>query len=96
MTEIRAEFSRFTDAETDFKAVLKALEEELDSLEQDLLKTLSCWEGDAQEAFVSARNEWNRQARDMHAWLDRLHASILRAHKNYRTSSETNIRMWMS
>ncbi|MFC4912062.1 WXG100 family type VII secretion target [Actinomadura gamaensis] len=96
MVEIRAEFSRFADGERDFKIVLRALEEELRSLEVDLLRTLDRWEGDARAAFETARDEWTKQARDMHGWLDGLHAAILRAHKNYRSSSAANIRMWTS
>ncbi len=92
--EIRANFTSFAEAEQDFQQVLQAFEFVLDSLERKLAQTLTQWTGDAQEAYAEAYAIWNRAARDQHAELARLRKAINRAHRNFHSASDTNVRMW--
>ena len=94
MAKIRAKFESFEEAEYGFQQALRALESVLDSLEKDLERTLAEWTGDAQLAYAEAHACWDQAARDMHAELARLHRAIRRAHRNFRSSSNTNVRMW--
>jgi WXG100 family type VII secretion target len=92
--EIRANFTSFAEAEQDLQQVLWAFESVLDSLEENLELTLAEWSGDAQRAYAEARATWDRAARDLHAELARLHKAIKRTHHNFRSASDTNVRMW--
>jgi WXG100 family type VII secretion target len=94
MVEIRGKFASFSEAERGFQQALWELESELDALEENLERTLADWTDDAQRAYAAARASWDRAARDLHAELARLHKAIGRAHRNFRSSSETNVRMW--
>ncbi len=92
--EIRANFTSFADAEDGFQQVLWAFESVLDSLKAKLEETLAEWTGDAQSAYAEARTTWDQAARDLHAELARLHKAIKRTHHNFRSASDTNVRMW--
>jgi WXG100 family type VII secretion target len=92
--EIQADLVAFKEAERRFREVLQEFEASLDALEKKLERTLSEWSGDAQKAYASAHAEWNQSARDLHAELARLHKAIGRAHRNFRSAIDTNVRMW--
>lgn len=94
MVLVQAEFTAFTEAERYFKEALREFETVLDALECDLEQHLAEWEGDDQQAYAAVRARWDRSARDLHAELARLHQAIRRAHRNFRSSSTTNMRMW--
>ena len=66
----------------------------LDALEKNLEQTLAEWTGDAQRAYAEARACWDQSARDLHAELVRLHEAIGRSHRNFRSSSATNVQVW--
>lgn len=91
---IRAEFSAFNEAERRFQETLWEFESVLDALEAELELSLSRWEGDAQKAYSAARSRWDGSAQDMRAELARLHKALGRAHRNLRSASDTNVRMW--
>ncbi|MEU9023328.1 WXG100 family type VII secretion target [Actinomadura sp. NPDC048394] len=94
MTLIRAEFAAFSEAERCFQKALRDFETVLDGLEKSLAGSLAEWDGDARNAYTAAHARWDKTARDLHAELDRLHRAIGRAHRNFRSSSSTNVRMW--
>ncbi|MFC6878510.1 MULTISPECIES: WXG100 family type VII secretion target [Actinomadura] len=94
MVQILAEFAAFSEGERGFQRALQELESALDDLERKLAHSLTEWEGDDQRAYAAARARWDAAARAMHAELARLHQTIARAHRNFRSSSSTNVRMW--
>lgn len=94
MAEIQADFASLKKAERGYQQVLREFESVVDALEKDLEQTLARWTGEAQRAYAAARVSWDRAARDLHAELARLHQAIGRSHRNFRSSSGTNVRMW--
>ncbi|WP_019630203.1 WXG100 family type VII secretion target [Actinomadura atramentaria] len=94
MGQIKAEFSAFSDAEKLFHRALDELETTLDELAADLDRSMARWEGDDKAAYVDAHAQWDASARALHAQLALLHKTIVRAHRNYQSSSSTNVRMW--
>ncbi|MDL4820786.1 WXG100 family type VII secretion target [Actinomadura opuntiae] len=94
MSVIKAEFATFTDAERAFREALRQYERILQTLSADLTKSLAEWDGDARSTYNAAHERWERGAREMHEELTRLHGAIVRAHRNFRSSSSTNVRMW--
>jgi WXG100 family type VII secretion target len=94
VARIRGNFSSFSEAERGFQQVLWGLESELDALEKNLERNLADWTGEAQRAYAATRASWDQATRDLHAELARLHKTIGRTHHNFRSASETNVRMW--
>ncbi|WP_433248670.1 WXG100 family type VII secretion target [Actinomadura nitritigenes] len=94
MTLIRADFTAFSEAERSFEKALRDFETVLDRLEKSLAGSLAEWDGDARNAYTAAHARWDKTARDLHAELDRLRRAVGRAHRNFRSSSDTNVRMW--
>lgn len=94
MALIRAEFAAFHEAQLQFQRALREYTSILDALEVRLDGALSEWEGDAQQAYAAARASWGSSARDLRGELARLHEAIGRAHRNFRSSSSTNVQMW--
>ncbi|WP_165975259.1 WXG100 family type VII secretion target [Actinomadura rubrisoli] len=94
VVEIRAEFAAFSEAERAFREALRQFESILNALEKELDRTLAQWDGDAKQAYAVAHARWDKAARDLHAELARLHKGIGRAHRNFRSASDTNVRMW--
>jgi WXG100 family type VII secretion target len=94
VAKIQAEFASLEKAEHAFRRILGEFESALNALEKNLEQTLAEWTGDAQRAYGDARACWDRSARELHAELARLHNAIGRAHRNFRRSSGTNVRMW--
>ncbi|TDD61546.1 WXG100 family type VII secretion target [Actinomadura rubrisoli] len=94
MVLIRAEFAAFSEAERCFEQALRQFEAVLDKLEGELEQSLADWEGDDQKAYAAARARWDQSTRTLHAELARLHRAIGRSHRNFRSSSDTNVRMW--
>lgn len=94
MVLIQAEFAAFGEAERCFERALQELETVLDGLDRELGRSLVEWDGEARDAYTRAHARWDRSSRDLHAELARLHQAIARAHRNFRSSSNTNVRMW--
>ncbi|MFI0444453.1 WXG100 family type VII secretion target [Actinomadura sp. 6N118] len=94
MVRIQAEFAAFREAERNFQRALQEFDSTLDTLQRDLAGSLAEWEGDAQKTYAAARDRWSMSTREMHRELARLHAAIVRAHRNLRSASDTNTRMW--
>jgi WXG100 family type VII secretion target len=94
VAKIQAEFVSLEKAEHAFRRILGEFESALDALEKNLEQTLAEWTGDAQRAYAEARACWDRSARELHAELAQLHKAIGRTHRNFRSSSGTNVRMW--
>ena len=80
--------------EEDFRAVLNALQAELDELDGEMRAGLAEWTGDARAAYDLAHAAWRQAAADMANSLALLQAVIGTAHKNYQSARTTNLRMW--
>lgn len=94
MTRILAEFSAFDEGERAFRRALRDFESVLDSMENSLGRSLSEWDGDAKRTYLEAHARWDQSARELHKRLARLHQAIQRTHRNFHSSSRTNVQMW--
>jgi 6 kDa early secretory antigenic target len=81
-------------AEDDFRAVLNALQAQLDELDGQLRASLAEWSGDARAAYDVAHAAWQQATADMVKSLALLHEVIRTAHMNYQSARTTNVRMW--
>jgi WXG100 family type VII secretion target len=66
----------------------------LDRVEHNLAALEPRWSGAAASAHHDAQRQWLRDARDMHAVLDRLRADTAAAHDRYRGVVDHHRRMW--
>ncbi len=81
-------------AEDDFRAILNALQAELDELDGQMRAGLAEWTGDARAAYGVAHAAWQQATADMVRSLTLLHGVISTAHSNYHSARTTNLRMW--
>jgi 6 kDa early secretory antigenic target len=81
-------------AEADFRAILNALQAELDELDAKMRAGLAEWTGDARAAYDLTHAAWQQAAADMVKSLALLQAVIGTAHMNYQSARTTNLRMW--
>jgi WXG100 family type VII secretion target len=54
----------------------------------------TAWYGDAGEAERAAQQRWDEGAREMREALAKLRQVAGRAHENYSSAAQTNMRMW--
>jgi 6 kDa early secretory antigenic target len=94
MGRIYVDLASMKRAAGDFGITLKAIEDELETLERDLKVHLSEWEGDARRAYQAFHDEWHAAARAMTRSLAGLRKKIAHAHANYHSAHRANQRTW--
>jgi WXG100 family type VII secretion target len=81
-------------AADDFGITLKAIRDELETLERDLGVHLKEWEGDAQRSYKAFHDEWHLAAREMSDSLAGLRKKVVRAHTNYHSARSASLQTW--
>lgn len=94
MGRIYVDLASMERAAGDFGITLKAIRDELETLERDLSVHLKEWEGDAQKSYKAFHDEWHSAAQEMADSLAGLRKKIVHAHTNYHSAHSANLRTW--
>jgi early secretory antigenic target protein ESAT-6 len=87
-------FGGMEQAQADFELVYRNVRDELDKLNQDLVKLLGDWIGNANNQYGQTMHKWNSAADDMSNTLNALGITIGNVHSNYSEAELHNARLW--
>lgn len=87
-------FHGMEQAKADFEIIYKAVEDELEDLNKDLVNLLGEWVGKANNQYGQTMDQWNKAAADMAGTLQALHVTIGDIHSNYSEAELHNARLW--
>ncbi|MGO2521104.1 MAG: WXG100 family type VII secretion target [Microbacterium sp.] len=73
---------------------VRAFEEELDALDDEVARLESAWEGDAQQAYARAYLEWSAAIRSMRALLAEATRRLITANAISMDTASTAARVW--
>lgn len=73
---------------------VKVLEDELDSLDAEVGRLNSAWDGDAQRAYDRAQQEWSTAIMSMKALLAEATRRLVTANSISMATADTAARLW--
>jgi WXG100 family type VII secretion target len=80
----------------DMTAFEGRLTKHLAALDATVATLHGTWSGDAARAQKAAHDRWTKGAKELHKALAEMKAAAARAHRNYTSAGEANVRMWRS
>jgi WXG100 family type VII secretion target len=89
-------FHGMEQAKADFELIYRAVADELDDLNKDLVSLLGEWVGQANNQYGQTMDRWNKAAGDMATTLQALHITIGDVHANYSAAEQANARLWQA
>jgi WXG100 family type VII secretion target len=90
----RAIFGSLDQGQADFTRTYTALQTEVTGLDAQLRSSLSAWDGHAQQAYYTAKAQWDAAMANMAQVLSQLGAVIGTANSNYQAAEATNTALW--
>jgi len=74
--------------------VIRGLQTEVASLDAQLRSSLAAWDGNAQQAYFTAKAQWDAAMANMAQVRSQLGAVIGTAHSNYQSAEASNAALW--
>ena len=90
----RAVFGSLEQGQADFTRTYTSLQTEVASLDAQLRSSLAAWDGNAQQAYYTAKAQWDAAMANMAQVLSQLGAVIGTAHSNYQSAEAANAARW--
>lgn len=90
MSEIRVNFGQLSQAAHDLEGTAKKIESELHELEQFLKPLVASWEGEAQQAYQAAQDEWDKAAQNMQEICAKMGMAVNAANEAYQQGEKKN------
>lgn len=90
MSEIKVNFGQLSQAAHDLESTAKKIESELHELEQFLKPLVSTWEGEAQQAYQAAQDEWDKAAQNMQEICAKMGMAVNTANEAYQQGEKKN------
>lgn len=88
--EIRVNFGQLSQAANDLQQTSKQIENELNELEQFLKPLVATWEGEAQQAYQAAQDEWDKAAKNMQEICAKMGMAVNTANEAYQSGEKKN------
>ncbi len=90
----RAVFGSLEQGQADFTRTYASLQAEVSGLDAQLRSSLAAWDGNAQQAYYTAKAQWDAAMANMAQVLSQLGAVIGTANSNYQSAEATNTALW--
>lgn len=90
----KAMFGQLEQSQADFAGIYSQLTERVQTLDSQLRSHLAEWDGQAQQAYYSAKAQWDAAMADMGNVLNQLGAVIGVANENYTHAEAANSALW--
>ena len=87
-TEWRAEV--LEQLSTDLGLAHQAIVETFDDLEKTCEAKLAQWDGDARQAYTTAKTQWNKQQEEMNDILQKFQQAVTQIHEQYGNTEKQN------
>ncbi|GAB2650352.1 WXG100 family type VII secretion target [Saccharopolyspora gloriosae] len=88
--EIRVDFGQLSQAADDLGGAATKIQAELDELENMLKPLVASWEGQAQEAYRAAQDEWDKAAQNMIEIAAKMGMAVNAANDSYQAGEAKN------
>ncbi|MFD6418343.1 WXG100 family type VII secretion target [Streptomyces sp. NPDC060194] len=82
--EILATYSTIDQAAADIERQGKALDTELQNIQQAVARVAEVWQGEAKSAYDDAQRKWDKEAADIRTALSRIVAALRNASPAYQ------------
>lgn len=92
MTEIKVNYAALEAAETQIKAISRAMDEKLAALRGKLQQMV--WEGQDQQRYLEYQGQWDRAVADLNQVLAQIGAAVGTANSNYQQTEQANASRW--
>jgi 6 kDa early secretory antigenic target len=90
----RAVFGSLEQGQADFTQTYTTLQAEVNGLDTQLRSSLSAWDGQAQQAYYTAKAQWDAAMASMAQVLSQLGAVVGTANSNYQGAEAANSALW--
>lgn len=90
----RAVFGSLEQGQADFTRTYTSLQTEVSDLDAQLRSSLAAWDGHAQQAYFTAKAQWDAAMANMAQVLSQLGAVIGTANSNYQSAEAANAALW--
>jgi WXG100 family type VII secretion target len=90
----RAIFGSLEQGQADFTQTYMSLRTEVSGLDARLRSSLPAWDGHAQQAYYTAKAQWDAAMASMAQVLSQLGTVIGTANTAYRSAEATNTALW--
>jgi 6 kDa early secretory antigenic target len=90
----RAVFGSLEQGQADFTQTYTTLQSEVNGLDTQLRSSLSAWDGQAQQAYYTAKAQWDAAMASMAQVLSQLGAVVGTANSNYQGAEAANSALW--
>ena len=88
LDRIRVSHDGLDRAADGLQAVVRRIDDRLDRLDGELAPLRSDWSGQAQQAYLSARQQWEQAIREMRDLLDATGRTVVRSNSDYRAADQ--------
>jgi len=92
MSEIQVNYAALEAAETQIKAISRAMDDKLAALRTKLQAIV--WEGADQQNYRQHQDQWDRAVADLNAVLAQIGAAVGTANSNYQQVEQSNASQW--
>ncbi|MDA3625063.1 WXG100 family type VII secretion target [Saccharopolyspora oryzae] len=90
MSEINVNFAELQQASDDLQAAAQKIQGELDDLESKIQKLISTWEGEAQQSYHAAQQEWDKEAANMQETAAKMGMAVGAANEAFQAGEKKN------
>ncbi|MEV1089795.1 WXG100 family type VII secretion target [Streptomyces microflavus] len=91
---ITVDFAALHRLSGDLEAILRALNEKLDTLYDRAANAVLSWDGEAREVFIDELDKWGRAADDLKATQAWLHEVVVKGQFNYAATNRAVLEGW--
>ena len=93
-SEMLVTFGALGNAESDIRATVSSMNQQLADLKSYLAPMVSTWEGAASADYQAKQAQWDQASTELNSVLDRIGAAVGQALVNYQQTESTNASMW--
>jgi WXG100 family type VII secretion target len=90
----KAVFGQLEQSQADFASIYGQLSDTVNTLDSQMRGSLAEWNGQAQQAYYSAKATWDAAMADMATVVNQLSGVIGVAHHNYTAAESANTSLW--
>jgi 6 kDa early secretory antigenic target len=91
---VKAVFGTLAEGEAEFMSAYNGLVSTVNDLDAQLRSNLATWDGQAREAYYTAKATWDRAIADMSLVIQNLSQVIGTANANYQATEQANASMF--
>ncbi|HEY3631327.1 MAG TPA: WXG100 family type VII secretion target [Jatrophihabitantaceae bacterium] len=94
MGEISVNFGALQQGHAGIAQTYSRLTGTLEELESNLSGMIQSWSGQAQEAYLANKQQWDQAAANLATVLNQIAGAVSDAHDNYRAAENTALGNW--